>query len=70
MVPQEMKDEAKICILGHFLVDVTFGGSKKEPKLRFGGIAHAARTAWALGVPYTLAYLAPTYLDEQINLFL
>lgn len=64
-----MGDDIRICIIGHFLVDVTFGGVKEEPKLRFGGIAHAARTAWALGIPYTLAYFAPEYLDEQIQLF-
>lgn len=64
-----MRDKAKILILGHFLVDVTFCTVEKEPKLRFGGIAHAARTAWALETPYTLAYLAPEYLDEQIQKF-
>jgi nucleoside 2-deoxyribosyltransferase len=61
-----MTERTKICILGHFLVDVTFGTSEEEPKLRFGGIAHAARTAWALETPYILAYFAPEYLDEQI----
>lgn len=64
-----MSNGDKICILGHFLVDVTFGTVGKEPKLRFGGIAHAARTAWALKTPYILAYLAPEYLDEQIQNF-
>lgn len=64
-----MNEGTKICILGHFLVDVTFGTVEKEPKLRFGGIAHAARTAWALETPYILAYLAPEYLDEQIQNF-
>lgn len=64
-----MSEGIKVCILGHFLVDVTFGTVEKEPKLRFGGIAHAARTAWALETPYILAYLAPDYLDEQIHNF-
>lgn len=64
-----MSDGTKVCILGHFLVDVTFGTVEKEPKLRFGGIAHAARTAWAMETPYILAYFAPEYLDKQIQNF-
>lgn len=56
----------KVCLVGQVLIDVTFLGGDKEPKLRFGGIAHAARALWAMDTPYVLAYFAPEYLDEQV----
>jgi nucleoside 2-deoxyribosyltransferase len=31
-----------------------------------GGIMHAARALWALDAPYVLAYVAPSYLDDQV----
>jgi len=61
-----MNGTSKVCLVGQVLVDVTFPTGEKEPKLRFGGIAHAARALWAMDTPYVLAYFAPEYLDEQI----
>lgn len=54
-----------ICIVGDILTDVTL--STNPYKMRLGGIAHAARGLWALGVDYAIAYFAPAYLDEQID---
>ncbi len=41
----------------------------QEKKLRLGGIFHAARALWAMGVTYDLAYIAPGYLTGQINAY-
>lgn len=54
-----------ICIVGDILTDVTL--STTPYKMRLGGIAHAARGLWALGVDYAIAYFAPAYLDEEID---
>ncbi len=62
-----MIETPKVCLIGQVLVDVTFPGGVAEPKLRFGGITHAARALWAMGTPYVLAYFAPDYLEEQIH---
>lgn len=64
-----MSTPTKVCIVGHAIVDVTFFGGKQDTKLRLGGIAHAARALWAMGIPYSLAYLAPTYLDSAVKEF-
>lgn len=53
-----------ICIVGDILTDVTL--STTPFKMRLGGIAHAARGLWALGVDYAIAYFAPAYLDGEI----
>jgi hypothetical protein len=36
-------------------------------KMRLGGIFHAARTLWALGADYSIAYFGPEYLDKAIQ---
>lgn len=64
-----MSRPTKVCIVGHAIVDVTYFGGKQDTKLRLGGIAHAARALWAMGIPYSLAYLAPAYLDSAVNEF-
>ncbi len=59
-----------VCIIGEVLVDVMVPGQadhEAEVKMRLGGVFHAARALWAIGCPYTLAYLAPSYLDDQIQ---
>lgn len=56
----------KVCLIGQVLVDVMFQGPGREPKLRHGGILHAARALWAIGCPYVLAYFAPEYLDNSV----
>jgi nucleoside 2-deoxyribosyltransferase len=64
-----MTGHPRVCLVGHAIVDVTLPGRGRKPKLRLGGIAHAARALWALGVPYTMAYLAPEYLDGGVRSF-
>lgn len=50
-----------LCLIGDVMVDVTMG----EPvKMRLGGIMHAARACWALGIPYHALYIAPDYLKQ------
>ena len=61
-----MSSNTKVCLVGQVLVDVSFLGDNKEPKLRFGGIFHAARALWAMDCPYILAYVAPEYMDKDI----
>ncbi|AKD04367.1 nucleoside 2-deoxyribosyltransferase [Pontibacter korlensis] len=66
-----MDANAKICLIGDIVTDVTLkGASSEEYKVRLGGIVHAARGLWAIGVPYTVAYFAPDYLDKEIHNYL
>lgn len=57
-------------MIGDVLVDVSLKNESSGIKLRLGGIIHAARTFWALDIPYDVGYFAPTYLDTQINDYL
>jgi hypothetical protein len=57
-----MAGPAKFCLIGQVLVDVTLSSEQGESKLRLGGLMHAARAMWALGVNYSLGYSAPSYL--------
>lgn len=61
---------AKICLIGDVIVDVSLKTAKTSLKLRLGGIVHAARCLWSLNIPFTLAYFAPSYLDDQISDYL
>jgi nucleoside 2-deoxyribosyltransferase len=56
-----------IALIGEIYVDVTLGQQKQQHKMRLGGIMHAARTAWALKIPYVLYYIAPSYLVSEIE---
>ncbi len=58
--------QQKICLIGQVLVDVTLSPTGKH-QLRLGGLLHAARALWALGIGYELAYIAPEYLSGQID---
>ena len=55
---------SQVLIVGEAYVDV-FLHSPPEKKLRLGGLFHAARSAWAMGADFGMAYLAPTYLAAQ-----
>lgn len=60
-----------ICLVGDILTDVTLPSpSQREYKMRLGGIVHAARGLWAMGVEYAVAYIAPAYLDDQVEQYL
>lgn len=61
---------SRVCIIGHVIVDVSLASVNSELKLRLGGIIHAARCLWAMEIPYSVAYIAPAYLDEQVASFL
>ena len=53
------------------MVDVMLPDAPTEPnKLRFGGIVHAARALWAIGCPYGMGYVAPTYLETPFQQFI
>lgn len=60
-----------ICLVGDILTDVTLPTqTRNEYKMRLGGVVHAARGLWAMGVDYAVAYFAPAYLDGQIEFYL
>lgn len=52
-------------VVGHVIVDVL--DFNHRPVVRLGGIFHAARAFAALGQRFSLAYIAPAYLDRQIE---
>lgn len=52
-------------LLGEVIVDVTVTPRGAENKLRLGGITHAARGFWALGVPFSAAAIIPEYLEKS-----
>lgn len=62
-------ENRSICLVGQAIVDVTLPHSDEPYKMRLGGILHAARALWALETPYTLAYLAPSYLHAEVQQF-
>ncbi len=58
------------CLVGDVLNDVTLATSNSDLKMRLGGIVHAARGLWAMGVDYSIAYFAPSYLDMHIESYI
>ncbi|MBN8671460.1 MAG: nucleoside 2-deoxyribosyltransferase [Chitinophagales bacterium] len=62
--------QSNICLIGDVVVDVTLKDANSETKLRMGGIVHAARCLWALNIPFSVGYFAPSYLDAQIHDYL
>ena len=55
-----------VLLLGDVLTDITLSYDKSPNKMRLGGIVHAARALYALGIEYGVAYFAPTYMDSHI----
>ena len=53
-----------LLLVGELSVDFTLTSAGEENKLRLGGIAHAARGLWALGVPFEAAVVLPAYLND------
>lgn len=64
-----MSGSSSVCLIGQMIVDYTVGNEDEESKLRLGGIAHAARMAWAMNRPYSMCYFAPEYLEKAIGIF-
>ena len=60
----------KICLVGDVVVDVSLKTEATSIKLRLGGIIHAARCLWAMSIPYSVGFFAPSYLDSQIENYL
>jgi nucleoside 2-deoxyribosyltransferase/sugar/nucleoside kinase (ribokinase family) len=52
------------CLIGQVFVDFV-ERAKSAPMMRLGGIMHAARTLWAMGVTFGFAYTSPDYLRED-----
>jgi nucleoside 2-deoxyribosyltransferase/sugar/nucleoside kinase (ribokinase family) len=66
-----MKPVERIPLLvGEVFVDFTLTGSGEENKLRLGGIVHAARAFWALNVPFGVAVVLPSYLEDSARTYL
>ena len=51
-------------LIGEIFVDVTVTPRGIENKMRLGGITHAARGFWAIGVPFAAAVIVPEYLEK------
>ena len=62
-------DIRPICLVGQALIDVTLPQYGRPYKMRLGGILHAARALWAMGVPYALAHASPGYLVGQVEAY-
>ena len=63
-----MNKKTKICLIGEVLVDVTLTAAGEENKLRLGGIFHAARALWALGIDYDILYFYPIILVHKLKI--
>ncbi len=61
---------SQVLLIGDIVNDVSLNTGSKEPKMRLGGIVHAARALWALDIEYSVAYFAPSYLDNNIRAYL
>jgi sugar/nucleoside kinase (ribokinase family) len=57
------------CLLGQVFVDFLLD-RKREPVMRLGGIVHAARALWCMGVPFGIGYVAPEYMKPDVEDFL
>lgn len=57
----------RIVLVGEVVVDVTLPTTAEQTKLRMGGVIHAARALWAIGVRYDIAYFCPAYLDKAVS---
>ena len=51
-------------VVGEVFLDFTITGPGIENKLRLGGVTHAARGFWAVGVPFRAAVILPEYLID------
>lgn len=65
-----MTEANKLLVIGEVFVDYTLSNLGKEPKLRLGGVVHAARGLWAAGLDYAMAVVCPKYLVEQTEDYL
>jgi nucleoside 2-deoxyribosyltransferase len=59
-----------ILLVGEVCVDYTIGTATHNPKMRLGGIVHAARALWAYGIAYSVAAVCPRYLFSEVEDYL
>lgn len=59
-----------VLLVGEVFVDFTLTEPGVDNKLRLGGIAHAARGFWALGLPFRAAVVLPEYLEGLTRRYL
>lgn len=57
-------------LIGEVFVDVTLMPTGTEPKLRLGGVVHAARGLWALRKRFAVAAFVPDYLKSSAERYL
>jgi nucleoside 2-deoxyribosyltransferase/sugar/nucleoside kinase (ribokinase family) len=62
--------QPSLLLVGEIFVDVTITPPNEENKLRLGGIVHAARGLWALGIPFATAVVVPSYLEQTAKDYL
>lgn len=60
----------QVLIVGEICVDYTLASAEVSPKIRLGGIVHAARGLWAAGIPYAVAAICPEYLVYEAQQYL
>lgn len=65
-----MSEAHRILLIGEVFVDFTLPDASTDTKLRLGGVVHAARGLWAVGVDYAVAAICPSYLVEQAREYL
>ena len=64
-----MKLRNRVLVIGEACVDVALPEGDGTTQLRLGGVLHACRGLWALGIEYELAFIAPEYLVGQVEQF-
>lgn len=57
-------------IVGEVTIDFTMPSRNVAPKIRLGGVVHAARGLWAAGRSYSVGAFCPSYLVEQAQRYL
>ncbi len=57
-------------IIGEVTVDFSIAALGEEPKMRLGGVIHAARALWAAGLNYSAGIYCPAYLIEECRAYL
>lgn len=60
-------NEGSILLIGQVLVDAFVPSTNEYSYLRLGGIMHAARALGAVGCKFAILYVAPDYLDDDIQ---
>lgn len=65
-----MSQTEPVLVVGEIIVDYTLGKAGALPKLRLGGVVHAARGLWSAGIDYALAGFCPQYLVGEVQRYL